>query len=107
MLKFEPLEEKSCSIPQMKAFWPKIKIGCDELVENSHRREKSIFCTYFCHHKLSPGLILLRAETGSLLVQIGGHMGSIYEREVGSVASTKIPKMIENRFYHEKQRESL
>ena len=63
-------------------------MACDKLVENSYRRKKSIFCTYFSHHKLGPGLILLRAETGLLHVQIGGLMGSIYEREVGIVAFT-------------------
>ena len=102
-LKLDSLIVKLRSVPQMKAFYLKIKLAYATQFENSLIVKNDQFCTNFCNHKLSPIFILLRAETGLLLMQVEGHIGSKYGRDIGCVASIPRAKMMKNNFYHEKQ----
>ena len=107
LLKLELLTAKMSTIPQMKAIWPKIKlIWCRKVVQSPKNKNHS-FCVISCNHKLGSRLVLLRAETGSLLTQVGGHIGSTYGRGIGGVASTSMSEKVKNHYFHEKQCESL
>ena len=76
LLELEPLAVKKSFIPQMNAFCPKVKmVQCTQVFKAYSSKDRS-YLPSFCNHKLGPRPVLLRAETESLLMQVGGHMGS-------------------------------
>ena len=91
----------------MKAIWPKIRLIWSIKVVQSPKSKNHPFYIILCNHKLGSRLVSLRAETGSLLTQVGGHIGSTYGRGIGGMAPTSMSENVKKHYYHEKQCESL
>ena len=103
MLKLDSLVVKYYFAPQMKRFYPKIELACVTQFIHSPIVENDYIFSNFCNYKLSPSSKILRAETGSLLMQVGSHIGSRNGRVILGVAPKLMTRMMKNHFYHEKQ----